>query len=216
MQKSVSWFRVNTLCLGKAALSPHITAVIDPQPQRQENYAFTVDSINQWTSPGVHPSSHIISPHSTLPSLFPSLFVSSGLIMEEESIGFTNTSAIWGRAALAPWQDWQLVMKYEQVISRHPSVCESPKTPCGGGTDVREDLLQLVTCPLPQAASSASQHSLPQPPASEWFFFTELWTCGPTLYWLAAAYGTSSTSGITRNTRRTRDEHDEWNTNPFN
>lgn len=114
-------------------------------------------------------------------------------------------------------QDWQLVMKYEQVISRHPSVCESPKTPwCGGGTDVREDLLQLVTCPLPQAASSASQHSLPQPPASERFFFTELWTCGPTLYWLAAAYGTSSTSGITRNTRRTRDEHDEWNTNPFN
>ncbi len=102
MHKSVSWFRVNTVCLGKAVLSPYITATLDPQPQRQENYAFTVDSINQWASPGVHQSSHIISPPSTLPSPFPSLSVSSGLIMEEESIGLTNTSTIWGRAALAP------------------------------------------------------------------------------------------------------------------
>ncbi len=98
-------------------------------------------------------------------------------------------------------------MKYEQVISRHPSVCESPKTPwCGGGTDVPEDMLQLVTCPLPRAASSASQLSLPQSPASERFSFTECWTYEPMLYWLAAAYGTSSTSGTTRNTLRTRDE----------
>lgn len=174
-------FGVNTLCLAKAVLSPQITAL---ELQHQENYTFTVHSINQWTSPGVHPSSYIILYLLYFP---PSLSLRASSWKKKQR--FLQTPLLFEAELLSPpppldachRQDWQLMMKYEQVISRHPSVCESPKTPwCGSGTDVLEDLLQLVTCPLPQAVSSASQHFLPQPPASERFFYTERWTCGLT------------------------------------